>query len=618
MPIQTLMSPSIDGALAETHRLANPSRAPVHTMSRALRGLVSVVALLLLPGFYSDAPGALTGKGEWKHWGGNLHNTHFADAETSLSPDNIATLKPKWVFDASGSVSAVPTVMGNDVYVTDWGAPLGSLGFPPGGRLYAINKDTGAVRWSHLIAEYGPHKLYNMSRSSPAVAGDRLIIGDMMDAPLAMIASVVGLGEGLGGTNLYAVHRWDGSLLWKTTLDDHPLSNVTQSPVVHNGKIYVGVSSKESAIAKFPYPCCTFRGSMMAVDLESGKILWKTYMVPDNHGKVGGYSGGAVWGSSPAIDEARGLVYITTGQNYDVPAVLKDCLLAHVGNANAQRTECLDKLEPADNRTVSVVALDLVTGAVRWSKKAIPFDLWNFACDPRIIPYIPAWERNCPEPTGGDLDFGQAPMLVTSRGSAGSRDLVVVGQKSGVFWALDPDQQGEVVWSTRVGPGGIQGGMEFGAATDGQRIYTQITNIEHAAISLSAGPQAGQSVRGGIWAALDVSTGAIVWQTPDPSSQRPLAGSIIHPIWGGGLGDGYFGVAMGPMTVANGLVFAGSMDREGHMYALSASTGQILWSFASGGSVMSAPSVVDGVLYWGSGYPVGFNNNKLYAFALSP
>jgi polyvinyl alcohol dehydrogenase (cytochrome) len=196
------------------------------------------------------------------------------------------------------------------------------------------------------------------------------------------------------------------------------------------------------------------------------------------------------------------------------------------------------------------------------------------------------------------------------------RQLLAAGQKSGTFWAFDPANNGKVVWATPVGPGGNLGGMEFGAATDGQRIYTSLTNFQHTPFVLTAGAQAGTQVNGGIWAALDAETGKLLWQTPDPSSFRPMKGLLFSLYWGAGLGPGYFGVAMGPVTAVNGLVFAGSMDPEGHMYAIDGSTGAIRWSFASGGSVMSAPAVVDGMLFWGSGYDRGFNNNRFYAFSL--
>jgi polyvinyl alcohol dehydrogenase (cytochrome) len=181
--------------------------------------------------------------------------------------------------------------------------------------------------------------------------------------------------------------------------------------------------------------------------------------------------------------------------------------------------------------------------------------------------------------------------------------LVGAGQKSGVYWALYPSN-GARRWATTVGPGGLLGGIEWGTASDNQRIYLAICNTNHRTYTLQP---SGVSWNGGSWAALDPATGAILWQAPDPgfstidSSQRAMS--------------------MGPVTVANGVLYVGSMS--GYMYALDAATGAALWSFLAPGSVNSAPAVVGGTLYWGSGYhnfliPIGTASNTFYAFSLPP
>jgi len=584
---------------------------------------VAVWALLVAAGgcrgSVTSQTGAAAGLGasaSWPFWGGDLNNTHFAATESQIGPDNAGSLRPKWIHRTSGDVTAIPTITGDQLYVTDWGSPLGSLKLPPGGTLRAIDRHTGRTIWLRLIASYDPHKLYNLSRSSPAVAGDLLVFGDWLDGPLAMLAGLLGAADvASGGTTLYAVNRFTGQLVWKTQLDSHPTSMVTQSPIVHDGRIYVGVSSKESVLAKFPYPCCTFRGSVVSVDLPTGQLLWKTFLVPENGGLRGGYSGGAVWSGAPTIDPARGLVYVGTGQNYDAPAPLKDCMLRWQGQPALQQSECLDRLGAPDNHANSIVALDLKTGDIRWSKKLFPYDVWNFACDPRLIAWVPPFVFNCPAPSGHDFDVTQIVLMKAPiAGLPG--DLLAVGQKSGTFWGLDPDHDGDVIWSQTVGPGGYTGGVEFGAATDGNRIYAQVTNFENNPFTLTAGAEAGSVVHGGIWVALDPATGQLLWQTHDPASDQPVYGFLAHPVWGPGLGEGFFGHPMGPLTVANGVLFGGSMDRAGHMYGLRADTGEIIWSFASGGSVLSAPTIIDGTLYWGSGSFYGVDNDELYAFAL--
>ena len=173
-----------------------------------------------------------------------------------------------------------------------------------------------------------------------------------------------------------------------------------------------------------------------------------------------------------------------------------------------------------------------------------------------------------------------------------SVDLVGIGQKSGAYWALNPDT-GAIVWSTIVGPGGTTGGIQWGTATDGTRIYVAITNSLHLTYTLANG---GPTINWGSWAALDPRTGRILWQVPDPTP------GTVDP---------------GAVSVANGVLYAGSYS--GAMYGLDARNGAVLFTFASGGSVIDAPSIVKGTVYWGSGYrniPPGIGNNKVFAFTL--
>jgi len=359
-----------------------------------------------------------------------------------------------------------------------------------------------------------------------------------------------------------AINKDTGELIWKTKLDAHPAAIITQSPVIYGNRVYVGVSSNEEAFATNPnYPCCTFRGSMTAVDLTTGKILWKTYTVPDNGGQTSGYSGAAVWGSTPAIDPKRKSVYITTGNNYNVPQTVKDCVANVSSQTPSDQSQCLDP----NNHIDSIMALDLDTGAIKWSNKLEGYDTYNLAC-------MFGSPANCPDPHGDDYDFGQAPMLFTVRNAGKPRDLVGAGQKSGVFWALDPDT-GKVVWSQIVGPGGPLGGIQLGSAPDGQQIYVASSNSLFQEYKLQP---SGETTKGGSWSALDAATGKIIWQTADPAGASDQA----------------------PMTVANGVVYAGSLasgQGSNNMYALDAKTGKILWGFNSGGSVIAGPAVAYGI-----------------------
>jgi len=230
----------------------------------------------------------------------------------------------------------------------------------------------------------------------------------------------------------------------------------------------------------------------------------------------------------------------------------------------------------------TALALDLKTGRVKWANKLQGFDTWTVAC---ILPGG-GQNPNCPVPSSPDFDLGGAgPNLVGN--------IVGFGQKSGIYWALNPDN-GKIVWSTPVGPGSSLGGIEWGTATDGKRIYVAIGNKDHLPYTLVP---SGEQITWGSWSALDVATGKILWQTADPTPGTTDRGSV---------------------SVANGVLYAGS--DAGHMYALEAATGNVLWSFQSGGTVIDGPSIVDGVLFWASGYgriPPGISNNKVFAFHLA-
>jgi polyvinyl alcohol dehydrogenase (cytochrome) len=533
---------------------------------RGWRALVTVttvaVASLLLaaPAAHAArAPGGEPG-GQWTMAGQNVADTHYQAAEHQISPVNVSRLAPAWTLTASGDVTATPAVAGGVVYVPDMG-----------GSLWAVNARTGTVMWTHTVAGYTGIS-GDVSRTTPAVYGGELITGD------GWISNSV-----TGGAHVFAVNRLTGKLLWDTRVDSFDGSTITSSPVVYDGIAYLGIASKEEALAVQPgYQCCVFRGAVVAVNVHTGKVLWKTYTVPsNNHGGdtnlPGSYSGGAVWGSSPAIDPRLGLLYVGTGNNYTVPAGVCQ---------NPGQSGCTQP-DPADHID-SILALNLRTGAIAWSDRTIDADMFSGAC------------LTC----GPDYDFGSAPNLFTtvSPVTHQTRQLLGIGQKSGVYWAVDP-ATGKVAWHTQVGPGGYQGGIQWGSATDGKRIYVAEADSLNTPYTLGgSGPYAGQTVASGSWAALDAVTGKILWQTPDPlGAQDP-----------------------GFMTAAGGVVYAGSAATTGdNMYALDAATGKILWGFSSGGSVLSGAAVVGGSVYWGSGYPPGAcigpctASNKLYAFTLA-
>jgi polyvinyl alcohol dehydrogenase (cytochrome) len=508
----------------------------------ALLGIVSLAAGLSSRGQSPESP-----SGQWRMAGQDLGNTWSQPAEHLIGPNNVKGLSPKWMFTTGGDVSATPTVDGDAVYFPDWA-----------GNLFAVKKDSGHLIWSHKISEYDGVE-GAISRVSPAVDANHVIIGDILNSKQVH-----------KGANVISVDRETGAVQWITQVETHPAAIITGSPVIFDGVVYIGVSSSEETLATDPtYPCCTFRGSIVALDEKSGAMLWKTFDMPDNGGRTGGYSGGAIW-QPPAIDPKRGTLFVGTGNNYTAPADVEAC----------QDTTPTANCAAADDFFDAALAVDLKTGQIKWAKRLQGLDTWTVAC---LTPTGP--KANCPVPTSPDFDLGgSGPNLVGN--------IVGFGQKSGIFWALNPDD-GNIVWSTPVGPGASLGGIEWGTATDGQRIYVAIANTNHLPYTLVP---SGQQITWGSWSALDVATGKILWQTADPTADTIDRGSV---------------------SVANGVMYAGS--NSGQMYALDATTGNILWNFASGGTVIDGPSIVDGTLYWGSGYRniQGTGNNKVFAFSVT-
>lgn len=513
--------------------------------------IMGIITSLLISSIVLAAQGDV-----WTSAGGNRANTRYQKAEHTLSVDNIGSLTPKWVLTTGGDVSATPAVDDDTVYFPDWD-----------GNLYAVDKLTGAVKWQVSIAA-ATGVPGDKARSTPAVTEDKVVIGTQ--------GSIL-FGGGPGGKVL-AFNKFTGALVWTTIADLHPAAIITQSAIVFDGVVYVGVASLEEFLAIVPGYVLSFRGSMLALDLDTGDILWKTYTAPE------GFTGNAVWGSSPAIDTKRGQVYIATGNNYSVPQEVIDCVDQANGDPDATAA-CL----PAENHFDSVLALDMMTGMIRWAKRAIPYDAWTVDC----IPFF-GDGSNCPEPAGPDYDFGQMPALFSVKfsGMGKPTDVVGVGQKSGQYWVLDADT-GATIWVTQAGPGGTAGGLQWGSAVDGQRVYTANANSNFIPWDLPDGT----TTTDGVLSGLDAINGNVLWQVTPPHG----------------------GSTSGPVTTANGLVFGCSLDPNGYMYALDAATGDVLWEFLSGGSCLSGAAISDGMLFWGSGYSnfgFGTPNNKLYAFGL--
>src|ERR1022692_3493440 len=520
----------------------------------AVGASLSVIFLLAAPSF-SQTPNG------WPFAGNDLNNSRWASAETILNSQNVSGLIVKWQFTTQNDVSATPSVdaTGGYVYFPDWS-----------GNIYKLNAVTGATVWTRKLTDYGLSSTM-MSRTTPTLYGEMVIIG----------ASPSLATPGPYGAYLLGLNASDGSLAWITALGPDLNALATTSPIIYNGIAYMGVASTEEKLAN-----PTFRGSLVAISLTNGQILWQTYFVP------AGYSGGPVWSSTPVIDVARSQIYVTTGNNYLVPLSVQLCEQAAIGNPQAI-LEC----QASNNYEDSIVALDLATGNVNWGLHCSLDDAWITACT--------QGGSTCPDPAGEDYDFGAGANLFTATINGVATPTVGAGQKSGVYWAVSP-ATGATLWSTTVGPSGKLGGIQWGTASDNQRIYVAISNASQQAYILQP---SGLAWTGGSWAALNPATGAIIWQVPDPGF------STVHPA--------NHAMALAPVTVANGVVYVASMS--GYMFALDGATGATLWSFMAPGSVNAAPAVVNGTLYWGTGYhnfppqsPLGTASNTFYAFSLPP
>jgi polyvinyl alcohol dehydrogenase (cytochrome) len=520
---------------------------------------------------------------DWRSAGQDLANSRYQPTEKMIDAASVSGLRLKWSVATDGDVSANPAVDGQFLYFPD------SAGF-----LYKVNKSTGVLVWKKPVAGYTGIP-GDFARATPAVAGNTLIFGNQAGKLIAPDFSSFGVAD---AARVVAVDKNSGNLLWMTKVDPgHTLSMVTHSAIVAQGMAIVGVTSNEELIAGFvpkPYWQWKFRGSVVALDVATGAIKWKTYTVPE------GYYGGSVWGSTGAVDLKRKLVYMATGNNFMVPQSVLDCL-----NARGTPVRCMS---PA-NHFNSVIALELATGKYRWTARGLPYDAWNVGCGldvPGVFQIPP--NENCPNPAGPDWDFAQGPMLFGGKGDdedddnrgrgrdgdEASAPYVGAGQKSGMFWAFDADT-GALAWSTQAAPPGLTGGLQWGSATNGNRIYFAASNsgLGGSGTTPLPWPQAdGTTTSAGGWGALNAHNGKRIWTTPDPYGSRSEAA----------------------VSATKRVVFGCSL--AGNMYALDAKKGGVLWTFNSGGRCNAGPSIVDGMVFWGSGTFFGDGAKKVFAFGL--
>jgi polyvinyl alcohol dehydrogenase (cytochrome) len=476
-------------------------------------------------------------QGDWNGWAnGETGGRYQPRPGANLNVAGLKGLKLKWAFGLPGATEAYaqPAVAGGQLFVSS-----------DAGWVYALDAKSGCVRWSYQ-AEGGVRTA--------------TVLGEAGGRSLVFFGDVKAIA--------YALDARTGAEVWKTQVDSHPLGRITGSPVLRAGRLYVPVSSHEEWMgAGSTYPCCSFSGSLAALDAATGKVVWKTQTIaekakPTRKNSMGvqlwAPAGAAVWGA-PAIDEKRGLAYISTGDGYTAPAA------------------------PTTN---SVMALDLKTGKIAWTFQGSAQDAWLGGCQTGAKN-----PENCPYPTGPDYDFSSGVMLAKL---PGGRELIIAGQKSGAVWALDPDRKGAVVWRTSLAkaPVDARGEIIWGGATDGSSAYFGLTS--------------------GGFAAVDLADGKVRWrQTVDPAAGRLRGhGGAVSLIPGAILSGGWDGLVRAVSTRDGSILW--SYDTVRDFKAVNGVP-------AKGGS-MGAPGPIaaGGTVYVGSGI-VGVQNglpgNAVLAFA---
>jgi polyvinyl alcohol dehydrogenase (cytochrome) len=483
----------------------------------------------------------------WTGWSNDLANTRFQSAKAAgISADQTAKLKLKWAFGlpAGAETYGQPTIAAGRLFLGD-----------DNSFVYALNAATGCVYWSF---------------QAEAQVRTAIAIGPVTGRGATKFAAYFGDRKG----NTYAVDAHNGELLWKINTEQRVLSHMTGSPVVHDGRVYVGIAGSEEVASGDPhYPCCTYRGNLSALDANTGKVIWKSYTIPEEPKptrknslgtQLWAPAGASIW-STPTIDTKLKAIYVSTGNAFT---------------------------EPAAKTSDAIVAFDMATGKMLWWYQGVENDASPQGCGGRG----PKGEQ-CPEHPGPDWDFANSPILKTL---ANGKRVLIAAHKGGTAVAVDPDNKGALLWKADLTDGataGAGGQIMWGGAADDQNVY--------------------YSLQTGAVAALKLADGTSAWvKHIDPAA--PAAGG--RPRRG----------LVAAVTVIPGVVFAGGWD--GVLHALAAADGHELWQYATahdyatvngvaakGGSLGDpGAAIVGGMLYLGSGY-IGTGNgmpgNVLLAFA---
>ncbi len=485
---------------------------------------------------------------QWNGWGPDLHNGRYV-GKTAITAQSLSKLKLLWAYGLPGESQArgQPAVMGGRLFVGN-----------RAGALYSVDAVSGCTYWTFLPRAG--------IRSATSVAAITLPDGKKGYAVyfVDMLA------------NVYAVNAQNGELIWQYRVETNASVRGTGSVTVYNGRVYVPMTgvNEENTASNPDYSCCTFRGSLSSLDAQTGKLVWKFYTVDEpkprgnsaNGKPLFGPAGVGIW-SAPTIDEQRSLIYVATGNAY---------------------------ADPAPATADAVLAISIDKGELVWSKQfTAAADVWIGGCGPGKP------NANCPGEAGPDYDFSASPVLTHAKSG---RELLVIPQKSGLVYAIDPAKQGELVWQYRAGTGSAVGGV-WGAALVNGTAFVPVGGYRNADT-------------GGLHG-IDIDTGKRLWFTP----AQPLLCAA---------GNGCGPTQSAAVTAVPGAVFSGSQD--GGLRAYDATSGAVLWTFdanrtfetingvvANGASFDGAGPVVVGdmlyVLSGNSGF-VGRPGNVLLAFRI--
>lgn len=500
-----------------------------------------------IPPLTKPAAGAV-----WTGWGMDEKNSRYQRNTGGLTAANISKLKLKWAFGVPDVTShrAQPAVYGDRLY-------MGSQS----GVVFALNALNGCTYWSYK-AEAGIRTAISMAEITVANQKHMAVFFNDLKA------------------FAYAIDAETGAQLWKTKVEEHTAAMGTGALKYYKGRVYVptaGLTEEALANGNSPYVCCSFRGSVTALDANTGKQIWKTYTLPeaqlirtlDSGKELRGPAGASVW-NSPTVDVKRNLLYFATGNAYVGPKVAT---------------------------TNAIMAVHLDSGKLAWVNQVLEGDIWSGGCEPALggKPDNPG----CANPVGPDFDFSASPVLTTT---ADGKDYIIATQKSGLGYAFDPDNNGKLLWTYRWGEGSAAGGV-YGTATDGERAYFAVAGNRTKA-------------PGGLHG-VDIKTGKRLWFTP-PADLLCKTSPGCTP------------VQASAVTAMPGVVFSGSAD--GGLRAYDSHNGKILWTFdtnpsfttvngvkANGGSMDGpGPVIANGLVYVvsGNGGPFGNPGNVLLVFGV--